>query len=252
MTNQPFYKILGLSPTLRECVSKDLRTYTINLGEALKVEGLRQCQIFAGLSADEAMELASHATAVAFTKGTFIFKEGDPPDFFYVVYEGLVQVFKSSGSGKSVTFTIAIRGETLTASALFLESYFVSTQAMTDVTLLRINRKDWLAFVDEHPTIAVRITTLMAQRLNSEYERIVDIVGEEVELRLVHSLCILASKLGTTLSLTRQELANFAGTTTETTIRVLSRLKKKGVIAGSANRGEIVISDLAKLQNYTR
>jgi CRP/FNR family transcriptional regulator len=106
--------------------------------------------------------------------------------------------------------------------------------------------------VDEHPTIAIRITTLMAQRLNSEYERIVDIVGEEVELRLVHSLCILASKLGTTLSLTRQELANFAGTTTETTIRVLSRLKTKGVIAGSANRGEIVITNLAKLQNYTR
>jgi CRP/FNR family transcriptional regulator len=123
---------------------------------------------------------------------------------------------------------------------------------MTDVILLRIGRKDWLAFVDKHPTIAIRITTLMAQRLNSEYERIVDIVGEEVELRLVHSLCILASKLGTTLSLTRQELANFAGTTTETTIRVLSRLKTKGVIAGSANRGEIVITNLAKLQNYTR
>lgn len=234
----------------REKALKDLRTHTINLSEALKVEGLRQCQIFGNLSAGEARELASRATTVVFTKGSFIFKEGDPPDFFYVVYEGLVQVFKSSGSGKSVTFTIATRGETLTASALFLETYFVSTQAMTDVTLLRIGRKDWLAFVDKHPTIAISITTLMAQRLNREYERMVDIVGEEVELRLVHSLCILASKLGTTLSLTRQELANFAGTTTETTIRVLSKLKAKGLIAGSANRGEIVISDLSKLQNY--
>ncbi len=230
---------------------KELQTYAFSLGEALRVEGFRRCQIFSGLSPGLMRELASHTTAVVFTKGTFIFKEGDPPDFFYVVYEGLVQVFKSSGSGKSVTFTIATRGETLTASALFLDSYFVSTQAMTDVTLLRVGRKEWLAFVDEHPAIAIRITTLMAQRLNAEYERIVDIVGEEVELRLVHSLCILASKLGTTLSLTRQELATFAGTTTETTIRVLSRLKAKGVIAGSANRGEIVISDLAKLQNYT-
>ena len=229
---------------------KDLRTHTINLSEGFKVEGLRQCQIFSNLSAGEARELASHASAVAFTKGSFIFKEGDPPEFFYVVYEGLVQVFKSSRTGKSVTFTIATRGETLTASALFLEAYFVSTQAMTDVTLLRIARKDWLAFVDEHPAIAVSITTLMARRLNREYERMVDIVGEEVELRLVHSLCILASKLGTTLSLTRQELANFAGTTTETTIRVLSKLKAKGLIAGSANRGEIVISNLPRLQNY--
>jgi CRP/FNR family transcriptional regulator len=82
------------------------------------------------------------------------------------------------------------------------------------------------------------IIAIMAQRLNREYERIVDIVGEEVELRLVHSLCILAKKFGTTLSLTRQELANFAGTTTETTIRVLSKLKK-GVISCSASRGRL-------------
>src|SRR5208282_5993825 len=98
--------------------------------------------------------------------------------------------------------------------------------------------------------VPMGIITVMAQRLNREYERIVDIVGEEVELRLVHSLCILAMKFGTTLSLTRQELANFAGTTTETTIRVLSKLKKRGVISGSASRGEIIISDLPKLQNY--
>ena len=122
---------------------------------------------------------------------------------------------------------------------------------MTDVTLLRVGRKDWLTFVTQHPSVATRIITLMAQRLNREYERMVDIVGEEVELRLVHSLCILAGKFGTTLSLTRQELANFAGTTTETTIRVLSKLKKRGVISGSANRGEIIISDLTRLQDYS-
>ena len=107
---------------------KDLRTYVINLGEGVKVEGLRQCQIFSGLSAGETKKLASYVTPVVFAKGTYIFKEGDPPNFFYVVYEGLVQVFKSSGSGKNVTFTISTRGDTLTASALFLDSYFVSTR----------------------------------------------------------------------------------------------------------------------------
>ena len=192
---------------------KDPRTYVINLGECVKVEGLKQCQIFNDLSEGELRELASQATPVVFTKGTFIFDEGDPPDFFYVVYEGLVQLFKTSSSGKNVTFTISARGDTLTASALFLDRYFVSTRAMTDVTLLRIGRKDWLAFVGRHSGVAIRIIALMAQRLNREYERMTDIVGEEVELRLVHSLCILAGKFGTTLSLTRQELANFSGTT---------------------------------------
>lgn len=230
---------------------KDLRTYNINLGEAAKVKAFHECRIFRDLSPTDTRELASYATAVVFPKGTFIFKEGDPANFFYIVYDGLVQVYKTSGSGKNVTFTIATRGDTLTASALSVENYFVSAQTMNDVTALRIGRKEFLAFVNGHISVAMGIISIMSQRLNREYERIVDIVGEEVELRLVHSLCLLATKFGSTLSLTRQELANFAGTTTETTIRVLSKLKKKGVISCSATRGEIVISDLDRLQNNT-
>jgi CRP/FNR family transcriptional regulator, cyclic AMP receptor protein len=228
---------------------KEPRTYSISLNDSAKVGVLEECPIFRDLSQEDSMGLAHQATAVVFAKGSFIFKEGDPANFFYIVYDGLVQVYKTSGSGKNVTFTIATRGDTLTASALSIENYFVSTQCMNDVTVLRIAKKDFLSFLSTHNDVAMAIIAIMARRLNREYERIVDIVGEEVELRLVHSLCLLASKFGSTLSLTRQELANFAGTTTETTIRVLSRLKKRGVISGSASRGEIIISDLKELQN---
>lgn len=229
---------------------KEVRAYMINLRESAVIEGLRQCQIFTDLSTEGTKELASYVTPVVFPKGAFIFKEGDPTSFFYLVHEGLVRVFKTSGSGKNVTFTIAGRGETLMASSLFLDRYFVSTQAMSDVTLLRVGRKEWLDFMYHYPTVPMGSIILMAHRLSREYERIVDIIGEEVELRLVHALSILAAKFGPTLSVTRQELANFVGTTTETTIRVLSKLKKRGVISGSASRREIVIADLGKLQSY--
>jgi CRP-like cAMP-binding protein len=228
---------------------KEPRTYNLNLTDVAKFEALKECVIFKDLAPEEIMGLARMATAGAFAKGAFIFKEGDRANFWYIVYDGLVQVYKTSGSGKNVTFTIANRGDTLTASALSIDDYFVSTQAMNDVTVLKVGKKDFLNFVSSHNSVAMAIIAVMARRLNREYERIVDIVGEEVELRLIHSLCLLASKFGPTLSLTRQELANFAGTTTETTIRVLSRLKKRGVISGSASRGEIIISDLNGLQN---
>ena len=68
----------------------------------------------------------------------------------------------------------------------------------------------------------------MTEGLDIEYNRIVDIIGEEVELRVVHSLFMLANKFGPNLQLKREELANYAGTTTETAIRILSKLRKKG------------------------
>jgi len=122
---------------------------------------------------------------------------------------------------------------------------------MTDATVLRIPRKAYWAFVSKHPSIAIEIVGLVTKGLDTEYNRIVDLIGEEVELRVVHSLFTLASRFGTNLMLKREELANYAGTTTETAIRVLSKLRKKGIIS-SAGRGAIAISNLAKLQNYRR
>jgi CRP-like cAMP-binding protein len=69
---------------------------------------------------------------------------------------------------------------------------------------------------------------------------------------VVHSLFALANKFGPCLKLKREELANYAGTTTETAIRILSKLRKKGVVSSAAGRGTIVISDLSRLQNHRR
>ena len=76
----------------------------------------------------------------------------------------------------------------------------------------------------------------------------VHIMGEEVEQRIIHSLYTLSSKFGPILNIKREELAEFSGITTETTIRVLSKLKKKGIISSSSTRGKIIISDMDELQ----
>jgi CRP-like cAMP-binding protein len=126
----------------------------------------------------------------------------------------------------------------------------MSAQTMTEAVVLRIPRKDFWAFVARRPNVAMEIVGALARRLNSEYNRMIDLIGEQVEPRIVHSLYTLAGKFGPNLTLKREELANIAGTTTETAIRVLSKLRKKGIVSGSAARGTIVIVDIDKLKNY--
>ena len=67
-----------------------------------------------------------------------------------------------------------------------------------------------------------------------------------VEQRLARTLLMLSSKLGPTLPFTRQEIADMAGTTTETAIRFMSRLKDGGIIRSV--RGKTVILDETKLR----
>lgn len=191
-------------------------------------KNLRSLQVFKDLFDEEIGSLSALASVFSVKKGTFVFEEGDEARFFYVVHDGLVRVFKSSPAEKYIVFTIATCGDTLNASALSLERYFVSAQVMTDSTIIRIGREEFLDFVRKHPTVAMNIMAIMAEGLNWEYERMMNIVGSHVELRIVHSLGMLAKKFGPTLFIMRHELVDFSGTTRETTIRVLSRLKKKG------------------------
>jgi len=226
------------------------RSRVIELDDNTKLEALQKCRIFTGLRTADLRAIAVRATPVQYAKGAFIFNDGDPAEFFCVAQQGLIKLHKGSSSGKSVTFKIATMGDTLNAAALSLKNHFLSAQAITDATVLRIPRKEFWAFEARHPIIAVNVLGLTAEGLNIEYNRIVDIIGEEVELRVVHSLFTLVNKFGPSLLLKREELANYAGTTTETAIRVLSKLRKKGIVSCSAGRGTIVISDLPKLQNY--
>jgi CRP-like cAMP-binding protein len=231
---------------------RNTRSRIVELDENCKVEALQKCRIFRGIRPADIKELAALAVPVQFSKGAFVFSDGDPAESFYVAQQGLIKLHKGSPSGKNVTFMIGTLGDTLNAAALSVKKHFLSAQAMTEATVLRITRKEFWAFESKHPSVAENIIGLTAEALNIEYNRIVDIIGEEVELRVVHSLFTLTNKFGANLLMKREELANYAGTTTETAIRVLSKLRKKGIISCSAGRGAIGITDLSKLQNYKR
>lgn len=211
------------------------------------IQTFAECKIFRKLSLEEIREIATHAVPVHYHKGAFIFEIGDPAHYWYVVHDGLVKLHNIAPSGKGLTFEISAPGNTLNASALSTGTHFMSAQALTDVTVLRIGKEDFFGFVSKYPNLAMEIIHLLSSRLKTEYGRMVAVQREEVEQRICQSLCSLCSKFGTTLRLTREELADYAGTTTETTIRVLTRLKKAGIVSCSLHRREIVIADLEKL-----
>lgn len=231
---------------------RNTRSRIVKLEQDAKFEALQQCRILKGLKPEDIKELVPLATPVQYAKGACIFRDGDPAEFFYFARQGLIKLHKGSPSGKNVTFVIATIGDTLNAAALSVRKHFLSAQAMTEATVLRIPRREFWAFEAKHPIIALNIIALVTEGLDIEYNRIVDIIGEEVELRVVHSLFTLVNKFGPNLRLKREELANYAGTTTETAIRILSKLRKKGIVSSSAGRGVIVISDTSRLQNYRR
>lgn len=204
----------------------------------------------AHLNEQDLHELAGICVTRGFSKGDFIFLEGDILDFLYIVQEGRVKLSKGSLSGKSHTFSIAHNGDTLHGTTIFTgKPCWISAQAMDEVTLLCLARKDFLSFVTCHPGVLMKIIEILGNQINSTNLRLIDVLSVEVKQRLLNVLSMLSSKFGTTLYFTNEEIAELAGTTTETTIRTIGQLKKTGII--DTRRGQIHIKDSRRLQEQS-
>ena len=212
-----------------------------------KAEILRRSFIFASLNDDELGELANIAIERSLTPGEFVFWDGDDPDWFYMVVEGKVKVSKHSSLGKEFTIAFFEPGEMFGEVAVFENKpYPASAHAVTESKVVGIKREDFLSFLANRPQVALRIINVLGGRLRDAQGRLRDLAGERVEQRLASVLLMLSAKLGLTLPFTRQEIADMAGTTTETAIRVMSHLKDRGIIR--TVRSKVIILDEQKLR----
>jgi CRP-like cAMP-binding protein len=208
---------------------------------------LKQSFIFSSLNEDELAELAKLTIERSFVSDEFIFWDGDAPEWFYIIAEGRVKVVKHSSLGKEFIIAFFGSGEIFGEIAVFENKpYPASAQTVAETKVLGIRREDFLSFLAHRPQLALRIISILGGRLRDAQSRLKDLAGERVEQRLARTLLMLSAKLGSTLPFTRQEIADMAGTTTETAIRFMSRLKDGGIIRST--RGKIIILNETKLR----
>jgi len=212
-----------------------------------KIGVLRHSLIFSGLDDRELAALSRVAVEHKVEPGEFVFWEGDPPDWFYVVAEGRIKVVKHSSQGKDVIIGFFGPGEMFGEVAVFEDKpYPASAEAMDGLRVLAVKRDEFISFLSTNPSIALRIISILSSRLREAAGRLKDLAAERAEQRLARTLLMLEAKLGPTLPFTRQEIADMAGTTTETAIRVMSRLARGRIIRST--RGQIEIIDEKKLR----
>ena len=214
---------------------------------SVRAQILRHSFIFSSLNDDELGEVSNLTIERTFMPNEFIFWDGDTPNWFYMVAEGKVKVFKHSSSGKEFIIAFFGPGEMFGEVAVFENKpYPASAQAVIETKVVGIKREDFLSFLANRPQVALRIINVLGERLRDAQSRLRDLAGERVEQRLASVLLMLSAKLGPTLPFTRQELADMVGTTTETVIRIMSSLKDRRII--HTVRGKVTIIDEVKLR----
>jgi CRP/FNR family transcriptional regulator len=132
--------------------------------------------------------------------------------------------------------------------------YPASAQATETTVVLKIPAPPVIALAERHPSFIREMALMIGRRLRAAHDSVKSLAVDPVEARLAGALVRLAEREGTRgktgvtlpFHLTRQSLADMTGTTVETTIRILSRWIKDGLLADEG--GRLVLGDLDGLR----
>jgi MFS family permease len=126
-----------------------------------RIELLRSIPMFAPLSAPTVERLAAHLIELRLPAGAEIIREGDPGDRFYVIEEGVVDVY---GEGRRVSSLDA--GGYFGEIALLRDVPRTATvRARTDVVLYALEREEFLGAVTGHAQSVESANAVIGARL---------------------------------------------------------------------------------------
>jgi CRP/FNR family transcriptional regulator len=201
---------------------------------------------FKRLALVEQRRLAQACQERRYLKGQTLFREGQPSDAVWVVKTGRVHLMKFLSDGKTSTTCVMAPGEMFCClPALDRKAYPTDAMAAEDSVVIRIPTDHFHQTMGRSAGFAQETLCIFCDRLRQVEDKGC-MVYESAEQRLAKVLLGLSKKFGTTIPLTRQELAEIAGTTHETAIRTLSLFKKQGLIRST--RGRTTLVDSGKLQ----
>lgn len=183
-----------------------------------------------------------------------IFTEGNYPQYLFYIKSGKVKAYKRSDTGKELTVGLYTTGDFLGYIALLEEStYNITAQALSDCELLLISRNDFNETIQKNASFVLQFTKALARNNNYKADQMVQLAYNSLRKRVANALLLLKEKFSTEESIsfririTREELANISGTTTESLIRTLSDFKSECLIDIRGRAIEIL--DERKLKN---
>lgn len=200
---------------------------------------LKHIRLFDSITPSEMQEMEKITRMEEVKKRQPLYLPGDPSSNVYLLKRGRVKIASTASSGKEVTFDILEPGEIFGELDVLEDSpRSTSAEALDDVLICVIPRKDFDRYLAMHPNVTFKLTKLIGLRLKKIQSRVEDLVFRDVPARLAHLLSELsktdgvADKQGILLKvkLTHQEMANLIGCSRETVSTTLGQFRDEGLI----------------------
>jgi CRP-like cAMP-binding protein len=190
-------------------------------------------------------------------RDTFLFQEGMVAEELYIIISGKIQISKITTDGRELSLRICGENDICGELTLFTNDprYLLSAKVLEEGDVVAIKKDVLESEIFQDSKLAFEFMKWMSDHFRKTQTKFRDLVLNGKRGALFSTLIRMTNSYGIhkdnqiliDLPLTNQELANFCGTSRESTNRILSELKKENII--SIKKGKITVLDLLYLKD---
>ena len=222
------------------------------------LDSIKEASIFRGLTDEQNAELLRCGQHIKLHTESVLFHQGDPATSCFLVNHGRLKLTKFSEQGKEVIFRYIGVGELTAAVAVFKNTdYPVTAYVIDNTEVTAWDKQTMIALMHRYPDIAINLLRIILERIDDVQNRYIEICTEHVDQRIARSLLRIMRRAGKEtpegihidIPLSRQNIADYSGTTLYTVSRTLSVWEKIGWI--KSERKQIIVINPHALVKFT-
>ncbi|CAN5629843.1 helix-turn-helix domain-containing protein [soil metagenome] len=202
---------------------------------------LRASRLFGKLAESQLLVFARSTNREQLQRGELLWRAGDEPSAITIITSGLVKICKNLRPGMSTIVGLFGPRESIGDVAVVSgRVYPADAIAASDrVELLRVEKKAVLEAMERDSAVAMAVNHSLVEHSAALQDKIRVLAAGAVDHRLATLLLHLAERFGDEqedestfipVALSRAELSLLVGSTIETTIRIMSRWQKEGLV----------------------
>lgn len=224
-------------------------------------KGVSQCSIpdfdqswYELLTEDEKLKIDTHSVSINFKKGETVCKRGAFASHIFFLEEGLVKVYIEE-KNKNLIIALSTKNNLLGLSSILdgNDKLPYSIATYTDSKIRIIDIQVFRQLLKQNSAFSYHIINLLNESTVQIYGRFFSLTQKQLHGRLADILLCLSNRIFKSktfdLPLSRADLGDLTGMSTESVIRMMKEFKDDGLIG--MNCKQIELLDIGRLERIS-
>lgn len=206
---------------------------------------LANTELFSGLPRESLDDIRGRSFRKRFAAGEMVFRQDDPASNLFVVVAGQLRVAQTTVEGQQVIIRYIGPGDLVGYSVLSSRERYANTAtAVEDTHVMGWSASSVRHLMETHPDIALNALAIIGAGYQELQDRLRQHATENVERRIAHAVLQLAKQAGRrtpqgleiAFPVSRQDIAEMAGTTLHTVSRTMSAWEERNIVHSQRRR----------------